>query len=721
MAFGLRFRSLRMRQPPSYRSPTLLDPQAWRRRWLILGMTAMTFLAAMGIGLAWLKSRLHAKLGGTVARAEALLGMPISADRLNFGFGTAQIFGVAVGEPGAFSFREVAINLHMNPLSPNFGRPHTTKIISARINLSVPQLQQWALQMNQAVSINEATNEGATPVTKPPDGESSVELEAGGPFADFGALRLRDVDVRLADEKGEVLADCESCNATWDGRQGLFKGKGKISLPGFGITAQRSQWMARWDPKQSHWLLNATLQDANDRTTVQLKGTVDPMGESAELAIGAEPLHALFASPWRERLQSYAARINSRIKVRREGTGWLVDGRLTLRDLSLNLPLVASDVTGPVSVHGKMQVRLRQESGQWRFEAGSQWALDRKDSKQNTGATPLQARLRATGGLGVGAPLELSLLVPETPCAALHSLPKSMMTGLQDVRWEGTFGGHWRTSMQAGDWSSLRIPSPDMYFRCSMADAPEEFSPTRLQSTRALRRRSDGSYTLSLRPGEQGQHFVALPGIAPSMIAAVVVSEDHGFWRHNGFVFGQMTEALRQNLVTGAVVLGGSTISMQTAKNLFLSGERSLSRKLQEAILTHHLERLLSKERIMEIYLNIIEFGPQIYGLRRAAHLYFGKAPHELNALESTYLASLLPSPKSRFRHICHGRLTKDSRKLLYSRLRAMRDSHFISDSDYERSRLQELQFAPLTPELDSACQLAMSQSKRLSTRGATN
>jgi membrane peptidoglycan carboxypeptidase len=100
------------------------------------------------------------------------------------------------------------------------------------------------------------------------------------------------------------------------------------------------------------------------------------------------------------------------------------------------------------------------------------------------------------------------------------------------------------------------------------------------------------------------------------------------------------------NLKARRFVRGASTITMQLAKNLFLSRDKTLARKVQEVVLTDYLEQAFSKEELMEIYLNVIEFGPSVYGIAAAADHYFGRTPAELNLAESLFLSSLLPAPR---------------------------------------------------------------------------
>lgn len=141
--------------------------------------------------------------------------------------------------------------------------------------------------------------------------------------------------------------------------------------------------------------------------------------------------------------------------------------------------------------------------------------------------------------------------------------------------------------------------------------------------------------------------YVSIEEISPNLVTAVISSEDGRFMRHKGFDIPQLKQSYRENK-RGRRVRGGSTISMQTAKNAFLPHKRSYLRKGLEAGFTIGIEKLWGKERIMEVYLNIIEFGDGIYGCEAASQYYFGHSAKTLSRHEAAQLAVTLPSPLKR-------------------------------------------------------------------------
>jgi len=140
--------------------------------------------------------------------------------------------------------------------------------------------------------------------------------------------------------------------------------------------------------------------------------------------------------------------------------------------------------------------------------------------------------------------------------------------------------------------------------------------------------------------------WVAYSKVSLNLKRALVAAEDANFMEHEGFDWDAIQRAYAQNLKKGRVVAGGSTISQQLAKNLFLSGRRTALRKLQEALITVMIEAVMSKRRIFEIYLNIIEWGDGVFGAEAASRHYFRNSAANLDAWEAAYLAAMVPNPR---------------------------------------------------------------------------
>jgi monofunctional biosynthetic peptidoglycan transglycosylase len=148
------------------------------------------------------------------------------------------------------------------------------------------------------------------------------------------------------------------------------------------------------------------------------------------------------------------------------------------------------------------------------------------------------------------------------------------------------------------------------------------------------------------RSSQVAWKWVAYSSISPNLKRAVVVAEDIGFFSHRGFEPAELRNAVERALEDGTRPRGASTITQQLAKNLWLSPSRNPVRKVKEAVLTWQLEHHLTKRRILELYLNVAEFGPGVYGAEAAGRRYFGKSAADLNEEEAAQLAAALPNPR---------------------------------------------------------------------------
>jgi monofunctional glycosyltransferase len=161
------------------------------------------------------------------------------------------------------------------------------------------------------------------------------------------------------------------------------------------------------------------------------------------------------------------------------------------------------------------------------------------------------------------------------------------------------------------------------------------------------------------------QKWVRLSAISPYLVKAVIIAEDDKFWSHQGFDVDAMEKAMEKNIKKGAFKAGGSTISQQLAKNLYLTPEKSALRKIKEAIITWRIERTLSKRRILELYLNVAEWGEGMFGIEVASLGYYGKPALQLSPEEAARLAVVLPNP-TRYRVSGESRYVERRAKAIY-------------------------------------------------------
>lgn len=216
-----------------------------------------------------------------------------------------------------------------------------------------------------------------------------------------------------------------------------------------------------------------------------------------------------------------------------------------------------------------------------------------------------------------------------------------------------------------------------MYFSHDVEKLKEEYPHPVLEGNEVK------EFTIS---SKRPKKWVSLNDMSKFAKWAIILSEDWGFYQHEGVDIEQIKVAL-SDMVAARKFRGASTITQQMVKNVYLSEDRTLWRKLHEFILAQKVEKVLSKRRILEIYLNCIEYGPGIYGIRDASYHYFKKHPSALNPREGAFLAMLLPSPKRYYVSFKTKKLTFFAKARINTILGKMKMAKILSPEELERQK----------------------------------
>lgn len=185
--------------------------------------------------------------------------------------------------------------------------------------------------------------------------------------------------------------------------------------------------------------------------------------------------------------------------------------------------------------------------------------------------------------------------------------------------------------------------------------------------------------------GPKNRRWTPIGAIPSSMKMAVIAAEDGKFYSHEGVDYEAMKAALKTDLRKRRFARGGSTITQQLAKNVFLSREKTISRKIKEVVLARRIDDTISKSRILELYLNVVELGPMVFGVGHASQYYFGKPPWSLTIRESAFLAAMLPGPRVYDPYRKMGRVMRRSDRIL----RLMFAARMITEGEF-RAALAE-------------------------------
>jgi hypothetical protein len=297
--------------------------------------------------------------------------------------------------------------------------------------------------------------------------------------------------------------------------------------------------------------------------------------------------------------------------------------------------------------------------------------------------------------LGKKPAFDARLVIAPVPCQiALQALPSELTPVLQGFRLQGTFKSDLHAAIDLSDLDQgVDLGGNVGIDGCKVVDAPPEVGVEKLSASFEHAVEALPGEWLTFIAGPENPDWVPYEQISPHLINSIMTTEDSTFMRHHGFIPSEFRSALKSNLEKGYFRLGASSITMQMVKNVLLSREKTLSRKLQELFLTWYVEKNLSKERILEIYFNVIEFGPRIYGIGRAARHYFGKPARLLEPREAAWFSSILPSPKRRYTHYCRG--APDAKWELYLNriLKRMHERGRLTDVEYDHAIGSKLAF----------------------------
>ena len=257
------------------------------------------------------------------------------------------------------------------------------------------------------------------------------------------------------------------------------------------------------------------------------------------------------------------------------------------------------------------------------------------------------------------------------------SLPTGIFDEVRGITGTGTLAYHLRASLDLARVDSLKFDSGlrgKNFKLTGVGEGDDDLSKlnTAFRHT-VYNDRGDSVRTFAVGP--PNPDFVPYNQVSPYLIHAITTAEDPRFFTHRGFMEQAFVKSAIQNIKERRFARGGSTISMQLVKNVFLTRQKTVARKVEEALIVWLLEntRLASKQRMFEVYLNIIEWGPSkyrwpsgkrgVYGVKDAALFYYGKRPDELNLAESLYLASIIPKPKfARYSFDAYGDLRRSTR-----------------------------------------------------------
>jgi hypothetical protein len=292
--------------------------------------------------------------------------------------------------------------------------------------------------------------------------------------------------------------------------------------------------------------------------------------------------------------------------------------------------------------------------------------------------------------------------IPSTDCGeALASAPKALVPLLDGLQMQGTFAANGSVAIRGALSSPQPVVEVELSVdqRCRTVRAPAAIAASRFREPFAHRIYDPTGKPKTATFGPTTPGWVPYDRISPYVVDALLTCEDAGFFTHNGFSALAIRNAIIRNLKERRFAVGASTLSMQLAKNLYLDRRKLLSRKIQEAVLTTYLEQSFTKNELLELYLNVVELGPDLYGIGPAALHWFGRPAAELDPAEAMFLVSLLPSPVKRHSMFAAGAPSDGYLKYVRSLLAEAHKRGHLDDDEYQAALENPLTFhKPGTP-----------------------
>lgn len=705
-------------------------PRLSARDRLIVVLCSM-MISLLGIGIGWVKAKriVRKKLLETVQIFEKKTGWPIEIGSWTLGPGFVTLEDIRLGPESNLLVSHIRAVPGLNPFSDDFGKPTTVSVGSIRLKAQKDLVRELQQKIGEKPKDPGIANEGFREDSHPPENESTkvtsgerglspleslfrhmpaetVDIKSAGIdiLEDDGTtlISVKGLRLRATKSKQKVLMRTESI--TYGEYPSENNVEGRISITNRGHYRFLVRRRAETRKTPPLWVISGEAEKSLSRFQVFTK--------TRQLPVFMTDLITPYLG------QDFKFMASGRIKAVREAEGWRFALRLKSQNVTFVSPVISKEPIGPII----FDLTARGEVSPGRRELSLENAtvsLPPRRSRAGESRQPLGFTLNGASIVsvdkgpksdpedsGLGLQVALTADLPQTSCQTLlDAAPPGLVPKIEDFRMNGEVKGRLNIVFDSKQPELSEMSPQKFEWHCEVEAEPERYAAEKLKQPFMLEKADDSpNETVTRVLSPTNPNFRSLREMSASVPLAFVASEDASFFAHNGIDSSAIEGAFKRNLTEGRIAVGGSTITMQTAKNLFLTNDRTISRKLQELFFAWHMERVLTKDRILEIYLNIVEFGPGIFGIVHAAKHYFNKEPIGLTLTEAAYLASLLPSPKHRYLSFCRGHLTPGLSNILSGLLRRMLSLGRISVDRFETASNSGLKFNDQARLASTAC-----------------
>lgn len=370
----------------------------------------------------------------------------------------------------------------------------------------------------------------------------------------------------------------------------------------------------------------------------KIKGYADPRNKKADLRFFNRDTGAIKVPYFDERYNLISSFDSIRLNIKnidKSGGQLHIDGFTSIVNLKVNHPKIASK-----------DVLIKKARFDYRFLLGANSiAIDSSSTAQ---FNQIKFRPYLSVDTQEDTIYRLKIAIPKMKAQHfINSLPDGLFTNFQGMQAQGNFDYKLNFQFNKNKPDELVFDSNINKENLKIIKYGEA-NLTKLNGEFIYRAIIDNVLQRPVLVGNANPNYTPMSAISPYLKKCVLTTEDPSFYSHHGFINEAFKQSIVKNIKTKKFSRGASTISMQLIKNVFLTREKTLSRKLEEILLVYILEnnRIVSKERMLEVYFNIIEWGPNVYGIGEASQFYFQKQPSQLTFNECLYLARIIPSPK---------------------------------------------------------------------------
>ncbi|HRC56659.1 MAG TPA: transglycosylase domain-containing protein [Kofleriaceae bacterium] len=706
-----------------------VNQQRSNRRWVVLGLVSVVLCASLMVGVFVLYPLIGERtLQQKLAELGKRLDRTIIAD-IDVGFGSAQLRDLRVSGAGDGK----APLLHIKKLVVKFrgframlgdielDRVEATGVaVAVRRDVRGDNFSDLVDKVRGKEGTATAGSAGASRRLVPRTAEVSamsvtfedgpagvaVELpEIAGKWSG-GDLAAQIQRATVASSTGQRLSlgsiTVKKAKAT---RALVEIGKGEVALwPKMMLTGVTGTVLP--DPKAGHYRLSLEGGYGGVAGTLwKAVGEIDLEGSTATLDLSADKFNLDRLEPILQGsyLVDYAKTsvdANVHLEVNRERAAF--SGKVHVRDLNVGHPMLADREVRHLDFEGAVAGEVVRDQRTATLTQGDFVARGLPFSI--TGQVEIPGGKEADGSIREAPRYAAHLIIPPIACqAVLASLPTEMVPYMSGYRLGGTFATDLQVRVNFANLQDTVLEGSVGIRNCRVKEQPE-VSPKRLTSQFEHYVEVEKDQWLSFIVGPDNPDFVPYEEISPHLVNSIMTTEDSSFMKHRGFIVSEFRSALIKNLEAGYFRYGASSITMQLAKNVLLYREKTLSRKLQELFFTWDLENTLEKERILEIYFNVIEYGPGLYGIGPAAKHFFGKAAKDLTPVEAAFFSSILPAPKQRYQQYCKGTLTQWTSDKIERILGLMWKRGRLTETQYQEALDTPLAFLKDGSESEGEC-----------------